>query len=374
MIYDVIIVWWWAAGLFTWINLDKNLKKLVLEKNPKPWVKVLLSWGERANVSNMDIDPERDYFTQNKKFLLSIFSKYTNWDIMNFFADAWVNIVEEDRSRLILESWDSKELLACLLKKLKENNCELKTEQDIVDIDVVDDLCIVSNRAWVKYKSKNVVLSSGWKSFSQVWTTGEWYSIAEKLGLDIVTPYRTLSWMATKRDLSEISGVSAHLDMELKDKDWKYIYKEKGPILFTHFWVSWPIIHNVSNAIWEYLNKIWLKEDEFENYILNNLTLDLYFDVENTPKRAIKFFNISEEENQLKLELQNWRSWKEAKATGWWICTSNLDNHMQSKKYPWLYIIWEVVDVTGKTGWFNLQWAWSSAFIASQDINKKTSK
>jgi predicted flavoprotein YhiN len=73
----------------------------------------------------MDIEPMRDYFTQNKKFLLSIFSKYTNWDIMSFFAENGVNIVEEDRSRLILESGDSKELLACLLENLQKNKCEL---------------------------------------------------------------------------------------------------------------------------------------------------------------------------------------------------------------------------------------------------------
>ena len=52
MIYDVIIIWAWAAWLFAWINLPKNMSKLILEKNKKPWVKVLLSGGERANVSN----------------------------------------------------------------------------------------------------------------------------------------------------------------------------------------------------------------------------------------------------------------------------------------------------------------------------------
>ena len=67
-----------------------------------------MSGWERANVSNADIEPTRDYFTQNKKFLHSIFSKYTNWDIMSFFAESGVEIVEEDRSRLILKSWDSR--------------------------------------------------------------------------------------------------------------------------------------------------------------------------------------------------------------------------------------------------------------------------
>ena len=104
MIYDVVIVWAGAAGLFSGICLDKKFKKLILEKTEKPGMKVLLSGWERANVSNMDIEPTRDYFTQNKKFLLSIFSRYNQWDIMSFFSEQGINIVEEDRHRLILES------------------------------------------------------------------------------------------------------------------------------------------------------------------------------------------------------------------------------------------------------------------------------
>lgn len=372
-VYDVVIIWWGAAGLFAGICLDKKLSKIVLEKNEKPWIKVLLSGWERANVSNMDIEPERDYFTQNKKFLLSVFAKYNNWDIMSFFAEAWVNIVEEDRSRLILESWDSKELLACLLKKLKENNCDLKNNHDIVDIIPDGENFIVSCIEGRKYTAKNVVLSSGGKSFSQVGTTGEWYSMSEKLGLNIVSPYRTLCGMATKRDLSEISWVSSVVDMKLMDKNEKVIYREKWPILFTHFWISGPIIHNCSNAVGEYLNKIGLKESDFEKYILDNLSLDLTFSLADSAKRLVKFFALDEENLDINLELQNWRSWKEAKATGGWVDTAELDNYMQAKKHSWLYVIGEVVDVTGKTGWFNLQWAWSSGFVAAQWINKKLS-
>lgn len=370
MIYDVVIVWAWAAGLFAWINLDKKLNKIILEKTAKPWMKVLLSWWERANVSNMDIEASRDYFTQNKKFLLSIFSKYNQWDIMWFFAENWINIIEEDRWRLILESWDSKELLNCLVENVRKNNCEIKLNSDVKDITKLDDWNYeIILDSWLKYLSKNVIVSSWWKSFAHIWTTGEWYNIAKKLWLKIVNPYRTLCWMSTKKDLSEISWVSSNLKMELIDKNFKKsIYRENWPLLFTHFWVSWPIVHNLSNAIWEYLNNLNLKEEEFENYILNNLSIDLEFDIENTPKRIIKFFELTEENNKINIELQNWRSWKEAKATGWWIDLSELDNNMQSKKYEWLYFIWEVVDVTWKTWGFNLQWAWSSWFVSAKNI------
>jgi len=390
MIYDVVIVWAGAAWLFAWICLDKKYKKLILEKTEKPGMKVLLSGWERANVSNIDIEPTRDYFTQNKKFLLSIFSRYNQWDIMSFFAEHGINIVEEDRHRLILESWDSKELLNCLLENINKNKCELKLNQDVKDITPPSipplqwegGVYLIETITWEKYLAKNVIISSWWKSFSHIWTTGEWYNIAEKLWLKIVTPYRTLCGMSTKRDMSEISWVSTYLNMVLVDKNnSKPIYSEFWPMLFTHFGISWPIIHNLSNAIWEYLNSLKLVENDFEKYILDNLSLNLTFDLEKTPKRLIKFFDLKETppsipplqwegSNIVNIELQNWRSWKEAKATWGWIDTDELDNHMQVKKYLWLYFIWEVVDVTWKTWWFNLQWAWSSAYVASENINK----
>ena len=373
MIYDVVVVWAWAAGLFSGICLKKNLKKIILEKTAKPWTKVLMSGWERANVSNADIEPTRDYFTQNKKFLHSIFSKYTNWDIMSFFAESGVEIVEEDRSRLILKSWDSRELLNCLLQKLKKNNCPIKLNFDVKDIlKTENSIFEIKDSLWEKILSKNVIISSWWKSFPQIWTTWEGYNIAKSFDLEIISPYRTLCWMATKRDLSEISWVSVDLQMKLFDKNFekKVIYSETWPLLFTHFWISWPIVHNLSNAIWEYLNRKKILEIDFEKYILENLFVELKFDLEKTPKRVLKFFDLSEEKKIEILELQNWRSWKEAKATWWWISTWELDNHMQAKKIPWLYFVWEVVDVTGKTWWFNLQWAWSSAFVASENINK----
>ncbi len=397
MIYDVVIVWAWAAGLFAWISLDKKLKKIVLEKNEKPWIKVLLSWWERANVSNMDIDPERDYFTQNKKFLLSIFSKYTNWDIMSFFSENWVSIVEEDRSRLILESWDSKELLACLLKKVKENNCDVKcgdwvekiekTPPVLKDIPLHEgELCsypphgggikggvfTITTSSWQKYQAKNVIVSSWWKSFSHVWTTGDGYNFAEELWLEIIPPMPCLCGMTTKKDLKDISWVSCKLQMYVKDKKTnKNIYEEVGPILFTHFWVSWPIIHNTSVVSGVYLNSLGISESEFEIYMKDNICLELHFDLENLPKSIIKFFELSEENNIIELDLHSFRSMKEAKATSGWVSTNELDNNMQSKKHDNLYFIGEVVDVTWKTWGFNLQWAWSSWFVAAKDINRK---
>ncbi|MDD2871935.1 MAG: NAD(P)/FAD-dependent oxidoreductase [Candidatus Gracilibacteria bacterium] len=415
MTYDIIIIGAGAAGLFAGINLPKDLNKLILEKNDKPGIKVLLSGGERANVSNMDIEPMRDYFTQNKKALLSVFKKYNQWDIMSFFAANGVNIVEEDRGRLILESGDSKELLAVLLREVKKNNCEIRLNSDVKKvIPLIQNADHTGNRPppnpllrfnfensrastpvslilgkageqyeivlenGEKYHTKNVIVSSGGKSFFQVGTTGEGYNIAESLGINVIAPHRSLCGLTTKKDLSELSGSSINLLLKLKDivfinrdiKKDEIIYQEFGPLLFTHFGISGPIVFNTGNALGEYLNKLKIySEDDKIRYILENIKIELEIDALNSTKKINKYFE-KEIENSLKIEfgLQDWRSWKEAKATGGGIDLNELDKNMQSKKYPGLYFIGEVVDVTGKTGGFNLQWAWSSAFVCSENF------
>ncbi|HIA74913.1 MAG TPA: aminoacetone oxidase family FAD-binding enzyme, partial [Dehalococcoidia bacterium] len=37
---------------------------------------------------------------------------------------------------------------------------------------------------------------------------------------------------------------------------------------------------------------------------------------------------------------------------------------MEVKKYPGLYFVGEVLDVTGQLGGFNFQWAWASGYVA----------
>ena len=377
-IIDIIIIWAGAAGLFSAINIPSQYSKLILEKNKNPWVKVLLSWWERANVSNMNIEWERDYFGQNKKALKSIFTRYNQWDIMNWFAQNWINIVEEDRWRLILESWDSKELLNILVKKAKENNSEIKCNDDVKNISKNKDIFEIKTDDNKKYYAKNVIISSWWKSFFQVWTTWEWYNFAQKFWLNIIPPHRGLCWITTKKNYSELSWSSINCNIELLDNK-KLIYSETWPLLFTHFWLSWPIIFNTANAMWEYLNSIWKKtEEEKIKYILENIFIKLNINPETSTKKVTKFFSphsvslkeIEVEQYEIITWIQDWRSWKEAKATGWWIDLNEMDKFMQSKKIENLFFIWEVCDILGKTGGFNLQWAWSSWYCCGEFFKK----
>lgn len=364
-IYDVIIIWSWAAWLYTAIAAPFWHKKIILEKTKKFWTKVLLSGWERANVSNMDIEPTRDYFGLNTKSMISILARYNQWDIMSFFAENWVNIVEEDRWRLILESWDSKELLDVLVKKAKDNNTHMKINSEVVSIDKEKDVFCVNILWWKSIYTKNVVVASWWKSFYQVWTTWDWYNFAEHFWINIVTPHRGLCWLTTREDLSGLSWSSSSVSLELLDWE-KIIYTETWPLLFTHFWISWPIVFNTAVVLWEYVNKN--KITNHEEYFKSNIYIKISFNLEWLPKKIIKKFELNEEKKEIIINVLDWRSWKEAKVTWGWINMNELTNNMESKKVKWLYFCWEVLDLTWKTWWFNLQQAWSTWYIVGKNL------
>lgn len=384
--YDIIIIWAGAAGLFTSIESPVSLRKLILEKNKNPWVKVLLSWWERANVSNMDIEPQRDYFGQNKKALISLFKSFNNYDIISFFSENGINIVEEDRGRLILESGDSKELLNMLVKLATKNNTKIECDAWVIDIMKTGKVFEILTQEWIRYTCDKLVITTWWKSFSQVGTTGDGYVWAQNFGHTIITPHRWLCWLVSKKDLSEISGVSSNISLEvISSLSKKVVYKETWPLLFTHFWISGPIVFNAAVAIGEYINSLDLTEfiskldfskipenekiDYIErNFIKDYITLKLSFDIENTPKRIIKHFDVTQENNEINLELQDYRTWKESKVTGWGIKLDELSNHLESKLIPWLYFAGEILDITGKTGGFNLQFAWTSGYVVGKNL------
>jgi predicted flavoprotein YhiN len=62
------------------------------------------------------------------------------------------------------------------------------------------------------------------------------------------------------------------------------------------------------------------------------------------------------------------RPMTEAKVSVWWVLLKELDQHFQSKKIPWLYFIGESLDITGKTWWYNLQRARTSAYVCAKSF------
>lgn len=363
--YDIITIWWWASGLRTNIWLPKNSKKLILEKTNKLGQKLLLSGGKRCNFSNINCDIQ-DYTWENKNFLHSIFHRFDNNDMINWIEKNWIKTSIEDNGRVLLKGGHSEEILDLFTKKIKDNNVNIKMNTSVSDIKYENNMYTIYTDQW-EFKSKKIIISTGGKSFPQLWTDGNGFEIATKLDIWYTLPYKWLCWTNIKEDISELSWTSIFAKIKILDNK-KIINQNEWKILFTHFGLSWPVIFDSMLKLGEYCRKQNINSEK--EYIQQNIYIQIELNQQNITKRIQKYWNISDERKEIELKINDLRSWKEAKVTWWGIKLKELKNNMESRKYPWLFWIWEVVDITGKTGGYNLQWCWSSWFVCAKSIKE----
>lgn len=335
-----------------------------------------MSGGERCNVSNIDIEPERDYFWKNTKALHSLFKRFSNYDMIDWIESRGVQTHIEDRGRIILHSGRATELVDILQKELHKNNTEIRYNTPAEDVilrkDGVFEVYTKSPDSWesglTSFLTHKLVISSGGKSFASVGTDGWGYRIAQKFGHTINEPFKGLCGMVTRENLADISGSTVFLDIELFD-DEKLVYSEAdGSFLFTHFGVSGPMIYNAVVRLGEYLREKWISAEQEALYIKDHITLKIKFNEASLTKKLEKFFELSPEKMEIILHINDLRGWAEAKVTGGGVFLDELDKNFQSKLIPNLYFIGEVIDITGKTWGFNLQSAWSEGFVVGKSL------
>ena len=351
--YDLIIIWGWASGLFCSINASKDSKKLIIEKQDSLWKKILLSGWWRCNFTNLNINPDR-YFWQNKKMLASIFYKYSNYDFMNYLDIHWIQYNIEDNGRVILKSWKAKELLDFLIQESQNNDTEIQTWITITNIERVDNYFKITSDE-VEFLCKNLVIATWWISYPQLWTTGFGIQIAKDFGLNIIPSFPSLCWLETDTDFSPLTGSSITWQVEILDWN-KTIYGTEWNILFTHRWLSGPAIFNSSAWLAEYLTKkVW----EFHIKITPN----------EITKKLKKFLDsLHSGWEIITTNFTNFRPLEEAKVSSGGVDMSEIKPNFECKNIPNLYFIWETLDIIGETWWFNLQRARSSGFVCGQNF------
>jgi len=313
--------------------------------------------------------------------LPSVFHKFSNQDMINWLNENGIGTVEENSWRIVLKSGKSRDLLDLLIKKSNENQVEIFNWIEIQKIERLnlvetthgasnmkissseysEDPLSTKRESWLwKFKittnkwifeTRNLIIATGWKSFPQVWATGFGYEIAKKFGIKVIQPYRWLCGIETVEDIKELAWNTIEVNAQIID--WKkVIYEEFWSVLFTHRWISGPVIFNSAIAIW---NKSGSK-------------IKLNFDIEKVSKKIIRFWNLNEKNNEVILNVKSIRPREEAKVTWWGVNLDEIKNNFEVKKIPWLYFVGEILDITGRTGGYNLQWARSSGYVCGSMI------
>ena len=373
---DVIIVGAGASGLMCAIHAGrKGLQVLVLEKNKKPGMKILISGGGRCNFTNLWADPREHYLSENPHFCIAAMSRYSPWDFIDMVDKHQISYHEKTLGQQFCND-SSKQILAMLLDECEKTGVTIELNSEVTDIHPEDKGFSVSSQNQV-YKAKKVVLASGGLSLPKI-ASDLAYQTANKLDLNLVAPRAglvPLTWNTRDKSLFEpLSGIS----LEIVTSCLGASFREA--MLFTHRGLSGPAILQISsywregesvsiNLLPDVDAESWMKsarEQKPQSLVSSQLKTLL-------PNRLVELVdghwfddiqmgNLSNPKLcHLAEQLNNWQ-FKPGGSEGYRTAEVTLGGVDTAKRIPNLYVIGEAVDVTGWLGGYNFQWAWASAY------------
>lgn len=406
----IIVIGAGASGIMAAGIAAKNGNDvLLLEKNDRAGRKILISGKGRCNVTNaIDIGDFIEQVPGNGNFLYSAFYTFTNEDMINLLHELGVKTKVERGGRVFPESDKSSDILNALMKMLNKYNVKIKYNSPVEDIMVKDSEVIgIKLKTGEKILCDRVILATGGMSYPGTGSTGDGYSIANKLGHKIVPLKPSLVGLVTEEAwVYDLQGLSLkNVAIKLINEKNKTIYEDMGEMLFTHFGVSGPIILSGSRAIHKYMdsnlkvNGVKLKIDlkpalsnekldlrvqrDFAKYInkqfknalddllpekLIHVVIDLSKIEPTKPVNSItkeERLRLIEILKNLTLTISELRPIKEAIVTAGGVDTKEINSStMESKLIKNLYFCGEIIDVDAYTGGFNLQIAFSTGYLA----------
>ena len=398
--YDGIVIGGGPAGMFAAITAAKRGQRvLLLERNDRLGKKLLITGKGRCNVTNnCSVDEVLKNVPRNGRFLYSALNAYPPDRIMDFFATAGCELKTERGNRVFPVSDRSQSVLDALQREMRRAAVQIRTDrvQEILTQEgMVTGVCGQN----ATYGCHWVILATGGLSYPTTGSTGDGYTMAEKLGHTIVPAQGSLVPLETEGfDAHDMQGLSLrNVDVKLLDAKGKKLFADFGELLFTHFGVSGPTVlsasaHLKGDSCHLVIDlKPALDEAKLDARLLRDLEMYKNRSMENAltdllPRSMIPVMlrrleidpgmqansltkqqrrGLLEQIKAFSLTITGRRPVAEAIITSGGIKVSEIDpKTMQSKKVPGLYFAGEIIDCDAYTGGFNLQIAWSTAYAA----------
>ena len=410
----VLIIGGGAAGMMAGVFAARNHHEVhILEKNEKLGKKVFITGKGRCNVTNAcDTEELFPAMMSNPKFLYSSFYSFTPQDVMEFFEEAGVPLKVERGNRVFPQSDHSSDIIRALERELKKAGAKIHLHtavKEIVKESETDSVTGVILTDGTFMEGDAVIVATGGFSYQSTGSTGDGYRFARELGLKVTDIAPSLVPLKTKEDyIPKLQGLSLkNTGLTIKNGK-KVLYEDFGEMMFTHFGVTGPMILSASAHIGAKLAKApngelsayldlkpALTREQLDARILREFeagpnkqfknVIGVLFPSSLTPvmlelggiPEEKKIHDISREERQHFIDIikafpftiTGMGEFKEAIITRGGVSVKEINpGTMESKKISGLYFAGEVLDLDAVTGGYNLQIAWSTAYLAAQAI------
>lgn len=378
--FDVVILGAGASGLMaakTAVELGKSVA--VIDFARQPARKIKISGGGRCNFTNLKADASR-YFGQNPKFVKSALSQLSPNDVLHWVSQNGIKYTEKAPGQYFCKG-SASDIVDLLLSNTQKATFYYDT--NVKSVSKTGPSFIIQTTSG-DFSSKSLIVATGNLSFPSVSVSDLGFQIAKQFGHKVIPVRPALCAVVTKAFSSDFAGIS--LNVEIK-------YGKQtiaDSMLFTHFGLGGPAIYrltarDLSDEI--FINFIpgldtfnWLKgakntagKKTLRNIVSEKLPTKLAdFFVPDSVKRLADY-----KDSELKLvadKISCFRLLKDdfkpygmqsAEVARGGVSTDKISSKtMESELCPGLFFVGEVLDITGDLGGFNLQWAWSSGYVA----------
>lgn len=408
--WDAAIVGGGPAGLMAAIRAaGRGCSTVLIEKNRRPGVKILLSGGTRCNLTHAaDAKGIVAAFGPAGRFLYSALAALGPQQLLEWFAAEGVATKVEPGGKIFPASDRGADVLAALERRTRQSGCSLALGESLVEI-VRESEGFRLTTTKQTLSAKSVLLATGGQSYPACGTTGDGYRWAASLGHSIVAPRTALvpitshaPWLAPLQGIT-IPDVIVHV-LEPQAAT-RALAKQRGSLLFTHFGVSGPVILDVSRAVSGHPqpNRLVLACDLLPELRKEEILAELNRQTASAGRRRVasladrwlprrlveavmdragvpaeriaaefskkEQFRWVETVKGLPIPVAGTMGFRKAEVTAGGVALDEVDSHtMQSRIVPGLFFAGELLDLDGPIGGYNFQAAFSTGWLAGEHI------
>lgn len=393
------------------VAAQKGCEVFLFEKNEKLGKKLYITGKGRCNVTN-DCGPEEllSAVVRNRKFLYSAFYTFGSRDMMDFLEKAGVPLKTERGNRVFPVSDHSSDIIRALERRIREYGVHIRLKSTVkslyTDNGRVSGLYLQDGSL---HRGDAVIVATGGLSYPSTGSDGDGYKFAGECGLQVTELAPSLVPLRTKEEyIPRMQGLSLkNVTLTVKNGK-KILYQDFGEMMFTHSGITGPLVLSASAHIGDALKKqgelpafIDLKpaltEEQLDARILREFetgknkqfknVISVLFPASLTPVMVEiggippekPVHEISREERHhfgsliknFPVTVTGLGEFKEAVITRGGVAVKEISpSTMESKKMPGLYFAGEVLDLDAVTGGYNLQIAWSTAYLAALAVSE----
>lgn len=403
---DAVVIGGGAAGMLcSAAAAERGLDVILLEPNKVLGRKLRITGKGRCNVTNnCDIKEFLNNIPGDGRFLHSALNRLSPHDTMELFEGLGVHLKTERGNRVFPVSDNANDVAGALQRYL--NRAGVRVVHESAKHIITEDNAVTGvETSGGIIDCRAAVICTGGLSYPLTGSRGAGYKMAKELG-HTVTPTRpSLVPLESDDDYcAEMQGFSLKNVTLSAYEDGKLIYKELGEMLFTHFGVSGPLVLSASSHMRRfgearYELRIDLKPGldekkldarllrDFEKYanrdfanslgdLAGKTMIPVLVRLSGIPAETKVNSITREQRHELLRLLKSFpvsiigpRPIDEAIVTSGGVSTKEINPRtMQSKLVGGLYFAGEVMDLDAYTGGFNLQIAWSTAYVAANSI------